>query len=75
MTSRSLGGGFLMDGSLSASYIDTMTDERFTAHAHVKPEEAGTVKDPKTGQALKAGDEGFMEAMAAELGFEFEDLT
>ena len=40
-----------------------MTDERFTDHAHVTPEEAGTVKDAK-GKELKAGDEGFMEALA-----------
>lgn len=51
-----------------------MSDERFTDHAHVTPEEAGTVKDA-SGKELKAGDEGFMEALAKEMGFEYNDLS
>ena len=55
--------------------VDMTNTERFTDHAHVTPEEAGTVKDRKTGKELKAGDDGFMEALAEEMGFEFQDLT
>ena len=47
--------------------------ERFTEHAHVTAEEAGTVKD-KDGNELSAGDDGFMEALAKEAGFMFKDL-
>ena len=49
-------------------------DERFTEHSHATPEEAGTVTD-KDGKELKAGDPGFMEAMAREMGFSYKDLT
>ena len=48
--------------------------ERFTEHPHVTPEEAGPVKGAN-GKDLLAGDDGFMEAMAKEMGFEILDLT
>lgn len=48
--------------------------ERFSEHPHVTPEEAGAVRD-KEGNKLLAGDEGFMEAMADDYGFEFIDET
>ncbi len=48
--------------------------ERFTEHSHVTAEEAGTVTD-KDGNELSAGDDGFMEAMAKELGFAYKDQT
>ena len=47
---------------------------RFTEHSHPTREEAGAVKD-KNGKQLWAGDEGFMEALAEEQGFEFVDET
>ena len=46
-------------------------NERFTEHAHVTPEEAGSVK--ADGKELFAGDDGFMEALAKEAGFTYED--
>lgn len=50
------------------------SEGRFTEHPHVTPEEAGPVKT-KDGKELFAGDPGFMEAMAEEMGFDFIDLT
>lgn len=47
--------------------------ERF-AFDPVTPEEAGAVKG-EDGKELKAGDEGFMEALAKEAGFEYVDET
>lgn len=47
--------------------------ERF-AFDPVTPEEAGTVKDAD-GKELKAGDDGFMKALAEEAGFEYVDET
>ena len=47
---------------------------RFTEHPHVTPEEAGTVVD-EAGQELKAGDAGFLEALAESSGFKYEDLS
>lgn len=53
---------------------DDGAEGRFTEHPHVTREEAGPVKD-KDGKELWAGDPGFMEAMAEEMGFDFIDLT
>ena len=47
---------------------------RFTAHPHVTSEEAGTVVDA-AGRVLRAGDPGFLEALAKERGFTFTDET
>ena len=52
----------------------TNREDWFTEHPHVTAEEAGSVKD-KDGKELFAGDPGFMEAMAEELGFKYTDQT
>lgn len=49
-------------------------EERFTEHPHVTAKEAGSVKG-KDGKELFAGDPGFAEAMAKELGFKYEKLS
>ena len=49
-------------------------DGRFTHHPHVTAEEVRPVKG-KDGKELFAGDPGFMEAMAEELGFKYTDQT
>lgn len=53
--------------------MDKKPDPERFAFDPVTPDEAGTVKDAK-GKELKAGDKGFLEAMAEEQGFEIEDL-
>lgn len=50
-----------------------LNNERFTEHSHVTPEEAGPVK--ADGKELLAGDDGFMQALAEEAGFEYVDET
>jgi hypothetical protein len=74
MTQATFPVRFPVAGMLLSSYPEPMNDDRFTDHARVTPEEAGTVTDAN-GKKLLAGDPGFMEALAAEAGFEFEDLT
>ena len=52
-----------------------ITDEdRFTDHPHVTAKEAGSVKD-QDGNELFAGDPGFAEAMAKQLGFKYKKIS
>ena len=52
--------------------MDKKQDPERFAFDPVTPEEAGTVKGAD-GKELKAGDEGFLEALAKEDGFVIED--
>ena len=54
--------------------MDKKTDPERFAFDPVTPDEAGTVKDAD-GKDLKAGDDGFLEALAKKSGFVIKDLT